>query len=297
MADGLILIDKPAGWTSHDAVSYIKRALGVKRAGHTGTLDPDATGLLLVLVGKATRLARYFDGDDKGYEAVMRLGSETDTLDASGRVTRTCPVPKLSGADMEAALRGFVGEISQVPPMYSAVKVEGKPLYVSARAGEEVGREPRLVTVRSIRLVSFDGTDAAFSVDCSKGTYIRTLAADIGIALGSCAHIVSLRRTSVAGYSVDGALRLDDRPYGEAVEAEVVGLDNVLTGLPWARLTDAAAEGLKVGRQPGVEDLLDTGGDAAPGRPVRLMDGGGRLLALAETGDAGAAPRLKVVLV
>src|SRR5512143_2656237 len=155
--DGLLLVDKPAGWTSHDAVAYVKRALGAKKAGHTGTLDPDATGLLLVLVGKATRLARYYEEDGKRYLGVMRLGAETDTQDASGRVVRECPVPELTAGRVAEVLDGFKGGLTQTPPMYSAVKVGGRPLYKSARAGKDIERKPRTVTIEAIGLVGIDG--------------------------------------------------------------------------------------------------------------------------------------------
>lgn len=296
--DGLLLVDKPSGWTSHDAVAFVRRALGQKKAGHTGTLDPDATGLLLVLLGKATRLARYYEEDGKEYLGVMELGAGTDTQDASGKVVMECPVPELTERLVKDALEKFVGMQNQTPPMYSAVKVGGRPLYKSARVGLEVERKPRTVEISAIELTGIDGPRIGFRVSCSKGTYIRTLAADIGASLGSCAHLVSLRRTASGGCRVEDAVPVLDKPARDALAEKVIPMDRLLTGLPAVSLTEEGIRYVGQGRQPRPEDIAGVTGTLLPGRPVRLM-GGGSLLALGESaaGETGGwEVRPKVVL-
>ncbi len=297
--DGLLLVDKPSGWTSHDAVAFVRRATGEKKAGHTGTLDPDATGLLLVLLGRATRLARYYEEDGKEYLAVMKLGAETDTQDASGKVVRECPVPELTEQSVKETLDRFVGALNQTPPMYSAVKVGGRPLYKSARVGLEVERKPRTVIINSIELAGIDGPLVSFRLACSKGTYVRTLAADIGISLGSCAHLVSLRRTASGGCRIEDAVPISGRPAREALEEKVIPMDRLLTGLPAVALTDEGRRFVRDGRQPVREDMTDVTGTLLPGRPVRLLDEGGSLIAVGEFEgeDAGGwTVRPRVVL-
>jgi tRNA pseudouridine55 synthase len=297
--DGLLLIDKPAGWTSHDAVGFIRRAIGEKRVGHTGTLDPAATGLLLILVGKATRLAVYFDGDEKEYRAVMKLGAETDTQDAEGEVIRECPVPALDADMIEAAFEGFRGNISQIPPMYSAIKQGGQPLYKSARAGVEVERAAREVTIGRLQLEGFAEDEIAFSVRCSKGTYIRTLARDIGEALGCCAHLKSLSRTVVGGYRLEDSAGIADKPAGQLLRDRIIPFSDMLRDMPAVVLDEAAARGVKDGRQPGREQMDDVPA-VKPNEAVRLVSGSGELLAVAEAGPDPGGPvpfRLKVVLV
>jgi tRNA pseudouridine55 synthase len=298
--DGLLLIDKPAGWTSHDAVAYVRRALGEKRAGHTGTLDPGATGLLLVLVGKATRLARYFSDDDKEYLAVMRLGAETDTEDAAGRVTMECPVPELSREDIEAVFGRFTGVIDQTPPMYSAVKQDGKPLYKKARAGEEIERSPRKVAIKRLELLQLNGTGITFSVLCTKGTYVRTLCRDMGEALGSCAHMGSLRRTTAGNYQVSDAVSLESRPSGEELSGRLLPMKDLLPGAACSVVTASARARVKDGVSPHVEDMSVQPARLRPGEPVKVLDEAGELIAVGEAADdmSGRTPyALKVVLV
>jgi len=227
--DGLLLADKPSGWTSHDVVGYVRKTLGIKRVGHTGTLDPDATGLLLILVGKATRLAKYHERDAKRYTATMKLGAETDTEDAWGSVLGECDVPVLDDADVEAVFARFIGDIEQLPPMYSAVKVGGRPLYKSARRGEVVERKPRRVTIHHLKLSALDRDTVTFEVVCSKGTYIRTLCSGMGSALGSCAHMSALRRTGAGDYDVEGAVDIGARPDRDALEAAIIPIDRLRT--------------------------------------------------------------------
>jgi len=297
--DGLLLVDKPAGWTSHDAVAYIRKTLWIKRVGHTGTLDPDATGLILVLIGKATRLARYFDWDKKGYSAVMELGYETDTEDASGQITMECPLPELEQGQVEEVFRRFTGEIEQVPPMYSAIKVGGERLYKKARAGEDVERAPRKVFIEELRLTEIDGPLVSFETVCSKGTYIRTLCRNLGKALGSCAHMKSLRRTKVGDYLVQDSLGLSGKPSKEEIAEHIIPMRDMLQWVASAVVAGAAASGIMNGISPAAEDIITMPEGIGPCRPVRLLDESGNLLAVGESSEGteeGVAPvKLKVV--
>jgi tRNA pseudouridine55 synthase len=205
---GLLLIDKPAGITSHDVVARLRRVLGVKKVGHAGTLDPMATGLLLVGVGRATRLLRFLDDMPKVYEGSAQLGIETSTLDAQGEVIRESDV-MVAKPELKAAMSAFTGEIDQIPPAYSAVKVGGERLYKSARRGEPVEAPPRRIRVDEFDLVRLDTPRFDFRVRCSSGTYVRSLVADVGAALGCGAHLTALRRTSIGPFSVDHATSPD----------------------------------------------------------------------------------------
>ena len=204
MPDGLLLVDKPSGMTSHDVVDAERRALGVRKIGHAGTLDPMATGLLILGVGRATRLLRYLGMLPKTYEGSARLGEETDTLDADGEVVRTSPVVT-SREDVERAASTLVGDSMQTPPAYSAVKVGGRKLYEEARAGRRVQAPPRPISVDAFEIHAFDGRDVRFRVTCSGGTYVRVLAAELGRALGCGAHLVTLRRSDIGPFSVRDA--------------------------------------------------------------------------------------------
>ena len=222
--EGVLVVDKPAGMTSHDVVGAVRRAADQHRVGHTGTLDPMATGVLVLCLGRATRLVQFLQGSPKTYEAVAVFGVETDTQDADGTVTSTSDVV-VAGSDAEAALAVQVGELEQVPPMVSAVRVGGERLHAMARRGETVEREPRHVTVHELAVTAFaEGPPArvSFSVTCSPGTYVRTLAHDAGQALGVGAHLASLRRTLNAGFRVDEAVRLDALPVDRGVLAELL---------------------------------------------------------------------------
>ncbi len=208
--DGVLLIDKPTDHTSHDVVARIRGILRMKRVGHAGTLDPMATGLLVVLLGKATKLSQYLMSVDKCYTGSVKLGQITNTQDAEGEVLETRPVPELSEEQVRAALRGMVGDQYQIPPMFSAIKIKGQPLYKAARAGEEVEREPRFIRVKRFELTRWAAPDTLdFSVDCTKGTYVRTLAHDLGQKLGCGAHLSALRRISSGALNVDRAVTLE----------------------------------------------------------------------------------------
>jgi tRNA pseudouridine55 synthase len=224
--EGLLLLDKPTGMTSHDVVDAVRRTLGTRKVGHAGTLDPMATGLLLVGAGRATRLLRFFGDLPKVYEGTARLGIETDTLDADGTIVRSSAVD-VSRAEVEAAVAGLVGESMQRPPAYSAIKVGGRKLYESARAGETVEAAPRRIRVDAFEVRSFDGRDLEFGVTCSGGTYVRVLAADVGAALGCGAHLTRLRRTAIGPYRVEDAEEPGGATPPRPVEAAVAHLPRV----------------------------------------------------------------------
>ncbi|MCX6906958.1 MAG: tRNA pseudouridine(55) synthase TruB [Verrucomicrobia bacterium] len=207
--DGVLLVDKPQTWTSHDVVAKVRGHFGFKKVGHCGTLDPMATGLLVLVLGHATRLSEKLTSDDKAYEGTILLGVTTNTEDADGATLETKPVPPLTEADIEAVLQKFRGDIYQTPPMVSAIKYQGRPLYKLARKGIEVEREPRLVHIYDLRLLATELPRLKFRMACSKGTYVRTLAADIGRALGCGAHLSELRRTAAGKFQLEQAHTLD----------------------------------------------------------------------------------------
>jgi tRNA pseudouridine55 synthase len=207
--DGVLLVDKPGQHTSHDVIARLRGILRTKKIGHAGTLDPMATGLLIVLVGKATRVSQFMISLDKEYEGAIELGKVTDSQDADGEVMETRPVPPLTEAEVQAAIRGFLGDQYQMPPMFSAIKIGGVPLYKKARKGEDVEREPRFIRVMSWDLLGFDPPQIRVRLRCSKGTYVRTLAHDLGAKLGCGAHLSALRRTATDRFNVAQALTLD----------------------------------------------------------------------------------------
>ncbi len=215
--DGIVIVDKPAGWTSQDVVSKLRGVLHTKRIGHGGTLDPMATGVLPVFVGRATRGVEFFEHADKVYEATLRLGITTDTEDTSGTVLEEKPVC-VSQAQVLAVLEQFKGEIQQIPPMYSAIKINGQKLVDLARKGKEVERKPRTITVYTLDFLGMEGNDVRLRVHCSKGTYIRTLCKDIGAALGCGGCMAELRRVSAGSYTIEDAI-----PLARLVESENPG--------------------------------------------------------------------------
>jgi tRNA pseudouridine55 synthase len=281
--NGVLVIDKPQGPTSFEVVRRVKAALGSKRAGHTGTLDPMATGVLPVCLGEATKLAGLLTEGDKAYDAVVRLGMVTDTQDVTGTVLENRPVPPLSAELLEAALERFRGTFSQLPPMYSAVKVKGKRLYERARAGESVERTPRQVTVSSLVLRDFSASDCTLSVRCSKGFFVRTLAEDLGRALGCGGALKSLRRTASSHFALDRALSLSAvealgvaGPAGRAeLEGRIVSMADALPQLPVILVP--APDVTRV--LHGVPLVL---GSAAPEGRVRVLGPGGTLLAVGD---------------
>lgn len=207
--DGIIVIDKPQDWTSHDVVNFIRKRFNIKKAGHAGTLDPMATGVLVVLLGSYTKCSDSIMAGKKEYEAVLTLGECTDTQDATGKVVKESKIPELNKIDVERALEKFTGEIEQVPPMVSALKVKGQVLYKLARQGKEIERAPRKIFIEKIDLKSFDGKNISFSVVCQKGTYIRTLCEDAAKELGSCGHMSYLRRVRSGDFNIAQAITME----------------------------------------------------------------------------------------
>jgi len=225
--DGVLLVDKPSGMTSHDVVEAVRRHFHLRKTGHCGTLDPLATGLLVLVLGKATRLSSRFMADDKEYEGTLRLGVETDTQDADGRVTRERPATGVTAEAIDRAMAAFRGTIQQVPPMVSALKFKGKRLYKLARKGVEIERAPRQVTISELTLLDYTPPHARFRMCCTKGTYVRTLCADIGAALGCGGHLAQLVRLRSGPFRLQDACAL-----GELLKLPLSGLAARVLSLP-----------------------------------------------------------------
>jgi tRNA pseudouridine55 synthase len=280
--DGLCVIDKPAGWTSHDVVARLRSVLATGRTGHAGTLDPGATGVLLVGVGSVTRLLRFLTALPKTYVGEVVLGVETDTLDADGRVTATHDMADVTLAQARAAAVPLTGTIEQVPPMVSAVRVEGRRLHEMARAGEEVERAPRQVTVHRFEVAATAAPDVlAIEVTCSSGTYIRTLAADLGAALGGGAHLRGLRRTAIGSFTAEEAV-----PFSKATtsdDLELLSPAGALRDYAAVQVDEATAIAVGHGRVLAREELGVTGDGPWP------LCSAGRLLAVYEDHGQGRA--------
>jgi len=294
--DGCFIIDKPAGLTSHDVVARVRKTIRERRVGHTGTLDPFATGVMVVLVGRATRLAQFLSGADKEYEAVIRLGYATDTGDLTGtRVPNLTPETRraqsLRREEIETALAAFRGEIEQTPPMYSAKKIDGRKLYELARRGEEVERKAIRVVVNEFETMignheapkpNNDGTcDLAVRVACSAGTYIRTLAEDFGNQLGVGAHVAQLRRTRAGQFKIGCAItleRLDELAQSESLEQMLISPDATLTSLPALQLEVDAARRIVHGIDLQLEEA--NGSSWTNGQTMRLRNEDGQLIAV-----------------
>lgn len=285
--DGVLVIKKEAGWTSHDVVAKIRQLLGGIKVGHAGTLDPAATGVLLLLIGKGTRIAEYLVEWDKEYRAVLRLGETTDTQDATGTILVRQATQGVTSAAIHEAVERFRGPLEQVPPMYSAVKVAGVPLYKSARVGKTIAREARRVVIHALDIQAIDGRDVTLRVVCSKGTYIRTLCADIGEALGVGGHMLALERLRVGLLTNDQALTVDEVAARQALGRlgeDVQSLDQALQGLPVVVVDEQTADRVRHGVPVPVSKILrweSVGGAVAKsGLPVRIHDADGRLLAI-----------------
>lgn len=274
--NGLLIIDKPQGITSHTVVQKVRRACGVKRVGHAGTLDPLATGLLLVGVGSCTRLIEYLVATDKGYRATFRLGRVTDSQDITGEVISEQPADHVTPEQIKQVCSHYVGEIEQVPPMFSALKKNGVPLYRLARQGIEVERQKRRITITRLDVESIDGTDVTISVDCSKGTYIRTLCHDIGQELGCGACMTSLRRVRSGQFDESMALSLDSVIQGDF---ELLPPSAALSGFQSITVVPSGRDKLREGIPPLIEDISFEC-DLKPQQQVALMDEG-QLLAIA----------------
>lgn len=280
---GILLVDKPAGWTSHDVVGRLRRMTGQRRIGHSGTLDPMATGLLVVFLGRATRAVEFAEGHDKAYTALLRPGVVTDTLDTTGAVLATSP-ERPTRSELETALGAFRGEIEQLPPMYSALKYNGKKLYEIARAGGEVERKPRPVTIYRLECTGERDGDFVLEVECSKGTYIRTLCDDIGRALGCGACMSGLRRTRAGGFDVRDALTIEEIERRGA-ENCLMPVDALFAGRPVVLLKDARAE-------KALRNGMDVKFDADFAGECRVYAESGEFLALCRA-EGGALKTIK----
>jgi tRNA pseudouridine55 synthase len=311
---GVVVVDKPSGPTSFDVVRRVKGLFKVKRAGHTGTLDPTATGVLPICLGDATKVASYVSDGEKEYEAIVRLGETTDTQDAAGKQLVRASTEGVTEARVAEALGAFVGLVAQTPPMYSARKVDGKRLYELAREGVEVEREARTVHIEEARMTSFaagiphkDGgppvVDVGVFVRCSKGTYLRTLAADLGEKLGCGGHLGQLRRLRVGPFSIDESVPLDrlmqlakeEGPSG--LQRTILPLARALDDLGELRLDAPLVRRVAHGHAPGPSDLSRLRAPPyARGRKVRLVTPEGAVLAVAESDGVGTLKLLRVLV-
>ncbi|MBS1723241.1 MAG: tRNA pseudouridine(55) synthase TruB [Armatimonadetes bacterium] len=266
---GVLLINKPPGITSHDVVQQVRRKLNTRRVGHAGTLDPIATGLLVIAVGPATRFLQYLPLEPKEYECTFLFGQETSTYDAEGEVTSQCDVPDDLGERVTAALPRLRGPIEQLPPLYSAVKKAGKPLYAYARKGEEVEREPRRVFVETFETLNLKPPQGEFRIVCSGGTYVRTLAQDLGQAVGCGAHVVELQRTRVGRFDIDDSVELEN-----VTESALMPLETALDPMPMIRLNEGQLSRVMNGQW--IKPTSDL-----PAETVGLLNEEGRLVSIA----------------
>ena len=288
---GVLLVDKPEGMTSAGVIRALKPRLGRIKVGHLGTLDPFASGLLPLCLGEATKVARYLLVEHKAYEGTIRLGTATDTLDRTGTPIDTAPVPALAQAALDAVAARFTGRQQQVPPMYSALKRDGVPLYELARRGLEVERAPREVTIERLELVLHAADRIDFRVACSKGTYVRVLAADVGRALETRAHLERLRRTRVGAFRVEDATAVDALlALAPAAALPVLAVREALAGYPAVAAPPDALERLRRGQQAPLARLP---APRAAGETALLLDPAGDVAAIIEA--AGARPAWRLV--
>jgi tRNA pseudouridine55 synthase len=308
--NGVLIIDKPAGLTSHDVVARVRRITGERRVGHTGTLDPFATGVLVVLVGRATRLAQFLSGAEKEYEATIRLGYATDTGDLTGvrlpgSLSRAAT--EIQGEEVETAMASLRGDLEQTPPMYSAKKVGGRKLYELARRGEEVERQPVRITVSEFELNSKNGsvleanndgtTDLRVRVACSAGTYIRTLAEDFGKQLGVAAHLVELRRTRAGAFEIAGAITLDhlaELSESKIAESKMIASDAALAHLPSIELTADEVSRTIHGLDLSIDQ--QEGLNWQSGQAIRLRSAHHQLIAVGSFDESRSVVHPKVVI-
>ena len=299
--DGIVLVDKSAGETSFDVVRKVRRTSGLRKVGHAGTLDPFSTGLLVIMLGRGTRLTPFIMGGVKSYRATIRLGLETDTYDPEGRVVREEPVPDMTPAFILQALEAFRGEIEQVPPAYSAVHVDGVRAYKLARKGVEVRLNKRKVIIHDIRLISVDLPDVAVEVICSPGTYLRSLAYDLGKSLGTGACLVELRRTGSGPFAVEDAIEsaaLEEAGARRLLREKRLPLEEALPGMKKVLIGDSLARKIRNGYQPARTDIGSVGENSQPpGGPVQLLCDG-ELIAIVESPDpSGGNQRTKLLRV
>ena len=276
---GVLVVDKPVGMTSHDVVQAIRNGTGLRRAGHTGTLDPRASGVLVILVGPAVRLSEYVSASDKRYQAIIRLGGRTDTFDSDGKMTQANQPVNVTESQFEEVLKTFIGEIEQTPPPYSAVKVQGRKAYEMARQGEEVELAPRKITVHHLEVLEWAPPEVVIDVHCSSGTYVRSLANDLGEKLGCGAYLVGLRRTKSGRFSLRDAVPL--RKLQESFHAGnwyqyLIPAAEALGDWPAIELSPDDVEGVRHGHRVKAE------ADAVLGSRVRGVSTQGELVALME---------------
>lgn len=298
--NGILIIDKPAGITSHDVVYRVRRALRTKRVGHTGTLDPFATGVMVVLVGQATRLAQFLDKDEKEYVADVRFGFETDTGDRTGeRKEKVERKNVLTKNDVAAVLPQFLGRIEQVPPMYSAKKVDGQKLYELARKGEMIERKPVNVTISKLEILSDlepntlepESWNLKLNVRCSAGTYIRTLAEDIARAAGSAAHLAELRRTAAGSFTIDQAITIEELQQLDEPATALIPMETAVSHLPKFTLREDRVAKTRNGMSTRTFDFV-----CAEGEPVSMMTESGEIVAIGFYNKAEKVVQPKIVL-
>jgi len=280
--NGVVIIDKPAGATSAKVLAAVKKLYRAKKAGHAGTLDPFATGVLVCCLNQATRLARFFLHDRKKYRGTLRLGIDTDTQDLTGRILATRSTAGMKAADVQAVMARFQGTFEQVPPAYSALKHKGTPLYRLARSGQPVQKPPRKVTIDRLEILEVAIPQVHFEVTCSAGTYIRTLCADAGRQLGCGGHLQALRRLASSGFDLDEAASLDGLEQLAAdgnLESRLIPMADALRGMPAVTVDRRMAVRISQGQQVMQSDLAAQV-DLAPETALKVLDNGGRLLAV-----------------
>ena len=288
--NGILLLDKPLGITSNKALQTVKQLFNARKAGHTGNLAPMASGVLPICLGEATKMSAFLLDADKRYRGTVKLGVRTSSADAEGEVIERLPVPELQETQIREVLAQFTGEIQQIPPMHSALKHRGQPLYKLARQGVEVERKPRTVTIFSLELLDFSADELSIDVHCSKGTYVRTLAEDIGTALGSCAHLNALVRTRAGPFELDEAMTLEQleviaQQGVGALDQQLLPLEKALLDWPAVELPQEAAHYFRKGQPVFVPKISSTGW-------VRIYEGKARFLGVGTVLDDGrVAPK------
>lgn len=281
--DIVINLNKPKGITSQDAVTAVKRILNVKKAGHSGTLDPSATGILLVCVDKATKLASYFSSLDKEYIAVMKLGEATDTQDSCGNIIEKADKVNAREDEINNALESFKGRILQKPPMFSALKHKGQPLYKFARKGVDIPREPREVHIRRIELLKIYLPFVSFRVLCSKGTYVRTLCDDIGRKLGTFAHLSELERSAIGPFCIKDAVSLDelqDQVQSQSISKGIYSMDAALSWMPEIKVKEPVIKNVRNGNPIKMDDCLEIPVNLNAGDSVKIKSPQSEFLAI-----------------
>jgi tRNA pseudouridine55 synthase len=283
---GVLILDKPVGMSSNGALQAVRRLYRARTAGHTGSLDPLASGVLPLCFGEATKLSAWLLDARKAYEVTARMGERTDTADSTGQLVESRPVPELTADQVSVALAGLVGEIEQVPPMYSALKRDGRRLYELARRGEVVERPPRLVTVYSLDLLEIEGADVRMRVTCSKGTYVRTLVEDVAAAIGTVGHVAALRRTASGPFSESSAVTIEtlESESAAARDLRLLPPDAAVPDLPALSLESEQVERIRCGQRIGC-------GESGIRGPARLHGPNGQMIGIGEIEGGRISPR------